>query len=222
MRVAITAGLLLGIGASTAAADGERSPMFGIAVVGSESARTPDEHASLAGVGLDLAWWYGRVGIAAEGSSLWSVVGDGSRAIVAGGSLRLRVIEAMVPSLLDPRDVELGIELQGIVEHRWWSGTATTADPTAYGVGIALRLRGSGDAPNSTLLAESRVFIRVMAASWSELDTAARTMTPTGGMMERPITVVVGLGGSWGSGTHAYADRLRLHPLDISDPRGQW
>jgi hypothetical protein len=220
MRIGLVVGVLLGIGAGTAAADGERSPLFGFTVLGTDTARTPDQHADLGGVGVDLAWWRGPVGIAGEASQLWSVDGEGSRAFVAGGSLRLRVYDALVPSLLDPRDVDLGIELQAIAEHAWWDGAANTAAPTAYGVGIALRLRGSGDLPGSTLIAESRVFVRVMASSWSQLDTAASARVVTapvaGGVMDRPVTIVFGFGGSWGSGTHAYTDALQMH-LDRHD-----
>ena len=216
MRVGLALGVVLSLAAGNARADGERGPMFGFTLVGASSSRMPDQDVALGGVGLDLAWWYGRVGIAAEGSRLWSLTGDGSRAYVADASLRLRLLDAMVPSLLDPRDVELGLELQGIAERRWWSGSDTMANPTSYGFGVALRLRGSGDAPNSTLLAESRVFLRVMASTWSDLDAVARTTQPTGGVMERPVTVVFGLGGSWGTGTRAYADKLRLRPLDVA------
>jgi hypothetical protein len=36
--------------------------------------------------------------------------------------------------------------------------------------------------------------------------------------MDRPLSVVVGIGGSWGVGTDAYTDKLRMHPLDITLP----
>ncbi len=190
--------------------------MFGLAVVGADVARTPEDHSELAGVGLDLAWWHGRFGLAAEGSARWSI-GDPqtARELVLGGSARLRVLERMVPSLMDPRDCELAVELQAIVERAWWNDAVTTADPMAYGFGVALRLRGGGDPDSSGLLAESRFFLRVMSSKWSELDVAARqsgTMAPPA-TSDRSLAVLLGIGASFGGGTPAYMDRFRLRPF---------
>jgi hypothetical protein len=212
-RVVTLCALLL-TGARHASADGERSPFFGLAVVGAETARTPDHAEDLAGVGLDLAWWHGRFGLAAEGTALWSIDPDGARALVLGGSARLRVLERMVPSLIDPRDVELGLELQAIVERAWWN-VAVSEDPTAYGVGIALRARGGGDPDGSLLVAESRFFLRVMSAKWSAIDAVARTMT-TPASSDRALTVMFGIGASFGAASPAYMDRFRMHPFEKS------
>jgi hypothetical protein len=196
-----------------AAADGERTPMFGLAVVGADVARTPDDHADLAGVGLDIAWWHGRFGLAAEGSARWAIDdAQSARAYVLGGSARVRVLERMLPSLMDPRDCELGLELHAIIERTWWNSAVTTIDPMSYGFGVALRLRGGGDPDSSGLLAESRFFLRVMSSKWSELDVTARTMTPPPST-DRSFTVLLGIGASFGGGTPAYMDRFRLHPF---------
>jgi len=206
-------GAFLVIAAREAAADGESTPMLGAAVVGADTQRTPDHDAALAGIALDAAWWYGRVGLAAEGSARWSIDGGGARALVAGASARLRVFERLMPSLMDPRDVEVGCELQAIVERTWWN-TAMSADPTAYGGGIAIRIRGGGggDPDTSALLAESRFFVRVMAAQWNAADVIARTNMPVPSS-ERAFTVLFGVGASWGAGTPGYASRFRLHPF---------
>jgi hypothetical protein len=209
-RLAI--GALLVIGARDAAADGETTPMLGAAVIAADTS-TPEQEVVLAGVALDAAWWYGRLGLAAEGSARWSVDGDRSRELVAGASARLRVLEGLSPSLMDPRDVEVGCELQAIVERAWWN-TPVTTDPVAYGGGIAIRIRGhgGGDPDMSTLLAESRFFLRVMASRTAVDTTTARTTMPTT-TSERALTVVLGVGASWGGGTPSYASRFRLHPF---------
>jgi hypothetical protein len=205
-------GVGLVVGTRGAAADGERSPMFGVALVGAESALSPDQHADLAGGALELAWWHGRIGLAAEGSARWSIAADDStRAIVAGASARVLVLQTMMPALLEPRDVEVGVELQGIVERTWWTGAASQAAPLGYGLGLALRLRGTGDKEASVLIAESRFFVRVMSSGWRELDVA-RTTSAVGGA-DRALTVLIGIGASFGVGTTAYVDRFRLHPF---------
>src|SRR5712691_9719898 len=51
----------------SARADGERSPMFGVTL----SAAETGQQAPMVGGGLDVAWWYGRVGIAGEGAVRW-------------------------------------------------------------------------------------------------------------------------------------------------------
>lgn len=195
-----------------AAADGETSPMFGLAAVGGEVERSPTEQTSLAGVGLDLAWWHGRFGIAAEGSARWSVDSVGARAFVLGGSARLRVAEGLVASLIDPRDCEVALELHAIVERAWWNQPISDADAVSYGLGIALRVRGGGDLDASSLIAESRFFVRVMAAPWNGLEVIARTMEPVSAS-DRSLTVLAGVGASWGTGSPSYVQRFRLHPF---------
>ncbi len=200
--------------ARDAAADGERTPMVGIAIVGADVTRSPQHDLGLGGLALDLAWWHGRLGLAAEASSRWSIDAGAARATVLGASVRLRVLESMMPSLLDPSDVELGIELQGIVERTWWNDAVSDTDPVAYGVGLALRVRGVGDLDGSNRLAESRFFLRVMASRWNGVDAAATRMTRPEDATERALTVLVGIGASWGGGSPSYVQRFRLRPLE--------
>jgi len=211
MRASLAVAVVIGV-ASSAAADGEVTPMLGVAVVGADTARTPSQDEPLAGVALDLAFWHGRFGLGGEASERWSLETDGTHATVVGASARVRVYECLMPSLLDPRDVELGVELQAIVERGWWSGAMSDVDPTAYGLGVAIRMRGGGDADNSILLAESRLFLRVMSARWAGVDAVARTTEPTG-PSERALTVLVGIGASFGAGTPGYVHKFRLRPF---------
>lgn len=180
-----------------AAAEGERSPMLGGNLVAVDGA---DERA---GVGLDMTWWAWRVGIAAEASTLWA--DSASRVTVVGASLRLLAYDALIESFLEPRHVELGIELHGVAE-RWFSDL----DQTRYGVGVALRLRGGADYDLSSLLAESRVFVRVMTTQTNERPVAARMIGPS---EREPMMVIVGLGVAWGSGHRDYLDRFRMEPF---------
>lgn len=210
-HVAFALAVLDMLGSRPAAADGERTPLCGLAVVGAETTQAPDQHADLVGVALDLAWWHGRFGLAAEGSARWSVGDQDARAFVLGGSARLRVVEGLLPSIMDPRDVELGVELQAIVERTWWKSEVRGVEPIAYGFGLALRLRGSGDMDSPTLMAESRFFVRVMSSRWSEPETIARTMAPVS-MSDRALTVLAGIGASFGAGAPAYMERFRLRP----------
>ena len=205
---------LLVTGAREVAADGETTPMFGVAAVGADVSRTGEHDLGLAGVALDVAWWHGRVGIGAEGSARWSIDGEPARATVLGGSARIRVFERKLPSLLDPRDVELALELQAIVERTWWNVAMTELDPTSYGLGLAVRVRGGGDLDGSTRLAESRFFLRVMASRWNELDAVARSTTQPASPMDRSLTVLVGIGASFGAGTRGYVQRFRLRPFE--------
>ena len=206
----VAIGSLLLLFAAEAAADGERTPIIGAAVMGGP---TTQDHMGVIGVGVEGAWWFGRVGLAAEASGRWGVDGQGSRAAVLGASLRLRLLDALTPSLLEPSDVELGIELHGIIERTWWGGLDSDVEPVSHGLGLALRLRGSGDEDSSRLIAESRFFLRVMAARpISDDGVLARTMTPT--PTPRPdeppeVTILVGVGASFGSGDRGYLERFR-------------
>src|SRR3954471_6242999 len=98
---------------TSAAADGERSPMFG----GSMVAAAVNEHA-FGGGELEASWWHWRLGLGADGSMMWTA---GDRVTMLSLSARLLVFDTLVESWLEPRDVELGIELQGIIERAWWS-----------------------------------------------------------------------------------------------------
>jgi hypothetical protein len=189
--------------ATTAAADGERTPMFGGGIIGSHSSET-----DVSGFSGEIAIWYGPIGIAAEASRQWSVDDvHGPQVGAVGGSLRLLAFEQNVPSILDSREVvALGIELHGVIERAWWN-SAPARDPISYGTGLALRLRGSNDDHHSNMLAESRVFVRVMKPrAEAEMDFAARGM---GGGTSSGLTVMIGLGASFGGGQPAYVQNLR-------------
>ena len=216
-RASLVLGALVLAAAPDAAADGEQTPMFGGAVVGG---RGPDPHADLAGVQLEVAWWHGRVGLAAEGSMHWHLGGAGGRAATLGGSARLRVLEGMLPALLEPRDVEYGLELHGILERAWWDGDLPDGSPVRRGLGVALRLRGGSD-DFSLLLAESRLFVRVLTAHPTARDAVAisRTMEPATAGEPRELTIVIGLGAAFGAGEPRYLERFRLRPPPIELPR---
>src|SRR5205823_2475870 len=139
-----------------------------------EASRASGQPVELAGLALDVAWWHGRFGLAGEASGRWGIDPTGVRAIVLGGSARIRLLERMVASTLDPGDSEFGLELQAIVERAWWNAPVSGADPTAYGVGVALRFRGVTDPGD--LIAESRYFLRVMSSPWVDTGVIARTM----------------------------------------------
>ena len=209
MRACLALAVVLA--SSTAFADGERTPLLGVTVVGGDASLGPAQDQPLAGVGMDLAVWHGRFGLGGEASERWALDANGARATIVGASARLRIYDCLTPSLLDPRDVELGVELQAIVERAWWSAP-TQLDPTAYGVGIAVRLRGGGDADNSLELAESRLFLRVMTSKWGTLDGIARTTDPVA-PAGRAYTVLLGIGASFGAGSPSYVHQFRLHPF---------
>jgi hypothetical protein len=105
---------------SIAAADGERTPIIGGAVVG---AATHED--ARGGVQAEATWWTWRVGVSAEGAMLWRADDAAKRAAVLGVSARLLAFDTLVESLLEPRNVELGVELHGIVE-RWIDENSAT------------------------------------------------------------------------------------------------
>lgn len=208
------AAVVVMLGAGDAVAEGERSPMIGGGIV---AARAADD-AELVGVGLEATWWWQRVGIAVEGSRRWEVGTGDPLAITFGGGLRLLLVDRLLESLIEPRDVELGLELHGIVERTWWKDADAT---TAYGGGVALRLRGGGDGFDSKLLAETRVFVRVMSDRSGD-EIAMRSTTPDQ-MRDAPqLSVVVGLAAVWGSGERRYADKFKPRFPDqyLVDPNG--
>jgi hypothetical protein len=199
-------------GTRDAVADREASPMFGIAAVGGDSERSPDRDSPVGGVALDVAWWHGRFGLAAEGSALWTAEDDHARAFVLGGSARVRLLERIVPAVMEPRDVELGLELHAIVDRTWWNDGMSQADPVGYGLGLALRFRGNGDSDPTLLISESRFFLRVMSSRWSEPEVLARTISPMPAS-ERSLTLIFGIGASWGVATPHYMRRFDLQPF---------
>jgi hypothetical protein len=194
-------------------ADDDRTPMFGITGFGAEAARPAARVADLAGGTFEVAWWHGRLGVAGEASATWQLDGGRASAVAVGGSARLRVLERMVPSLMEPRDVELGLELQAIVERTWWS-TDVGVDPMARGLGIALRFRGYVDPPGSDVIAESRFFVRVMSSQWSEPDAVPRGAAPVHNDPGAALTVLVGIGASFGACSPAYMERFRMHAFE--------
>jgi len=206
-RVAVAVVMAL---AGSAAADGERTPMFGGAITYSGA---PDGKTELVGGELELAWWAGRIGLAAEAAARRGVLDDSTRNLAVGGSVRLLVTNWLWPSLFEPRDVEIGVELQVIGERAWWSRD-DSAD--ALGLGVAFRMRGGSDWEPSALLAESRLFVRVMKPRDAAVDVVART---TGAVAEPAtrssgLTVLVGLGASFGAGTPRYLTRFHRKPFD--------
>ena len=149
LRTLACLAVVLGFSGSVQA-DGERTPMVG----GSLLAARDGNRAALVGVALEATWWWGRIGLAAEGAQRADMTDASVRTGVLGASLRVLVADQLMPSLLEPRDVELGLELHGVVERDWSSRVDTGDDPAnRYGLGLAARLRGGGD-DDSALLAE--------------------------------------------------------------------
>jgi hypothetical protein len=211
MRTASLAAVTLVLSHTGAAvAEGERSPMFGIAVLGAD---VPDHDAEMVGAHGEIAWWVlGRLAIAGESSARWSVIEGGPRALTLGGSARVLLLDGLVTSWLERRDVEFGLEIQGFGERTWWGPDDAS---TGYGIGVALRLRGSGDDEFSRLIAESRLFVRVSTTR----DSTFAPMATKGSVVDtrEGPTVLVGLGAAFGTGDRRYLDRFRLRPFDLFD-----
>ena len=192
-----------------AAAEGERTAMFGGGLTYSE---VPDHRAALVGGELDLAWWSGRLGLAVEAAARHAI-DDSAGNLAVSGSARLLVADWLWTSVIEPRDVEMGVELQLIAERMWWSRD-DSAD--AYGLGAAIRMRGGSDWEFSSLLAESRLFVRVMRSRGEPSSVAARAVDA---IAEQPghgaVTVMVGLGAAFGAGDPHYLERFRLRTLDV-------
>jgi hypothetical protein len=198
-----------------AAADGERSPMIGGALTYAEAS---DRNVGLVGGQLELAWWPeisglgGLFGLAVEAAARRGIDDDRDRSLAVAGSARVLVASWMCPSLLEPRDVEMGIELHAIAERTWWSREDSR---DAFGLGVALRMRGGSDWMFSSLLAESRLFVRVMKSRDHDATLLAREAAPAAGMSDRGgTTVIVGLGAAFGLGKPRYLERFRLRDLD--------
>jgi hypothetical protein len=211
VRPPIELSLIVLVLAGSAHADGERTPMFG----GSVLAARDGSRAELVGVELEIAWWWWRVGLAFEGAQRRAIGNDdgvGTTALAA--SARVLIADQLMPSLLEPRDVELGIELHGVVERAWSSRVDGGEDPAIrYGFGIAARLRGGGD-DRSALLAESRLFVRVLWARGDTTNAIARSETPVSEPGSEML-VLVGLGAAWGIGERRYAERFRPHTTEL-------
>lgn len=209
LRTLACLAIVLGFGGSVWA-DGERTPMIG----GSLLTARDGNRAELVGVAVEATWWWGRIGVAAEGAQRADVADVSVRTGVLGASLRVLVADQLMPSLLEPRDVDLGLELHGVVERAWSSRVNTGDDPAIrYGLGLAARLRGGGD-DDSALLAESRLFVRVLWSGSHESQVVARRDAP---VSDREVLVIVGLGAAWGVGERQYADRFKAHPTETVD-----
>ena len=211
MKTSLAVVLLVSM-TGAAAADGERSPMIGGAVTYAESG---DRNVGLVGGQLELAWWpgiSGLFGLAVEAAARRGIDDDKDKNLAVAGSARVLVASWMWPSLLEPRDVEMGIELHAIAERTWWSRDDSR---DAFGLGVALRMRGGSDWMFSSLLAESRLFVRVMKARDEGASVLAREAGPGTAMSDRGgTTVLVGLGAAFGVGKPRYLERFRLKDLD--------
>lgn len=205
-RTGLAIGTLALVMATNAAADGERTPMVGGAVVWMPSVEAPS---GIGGLELEAAWWRGWLGIAVEGSARSDFASE-QNALGLGGSLRVLLLHGMHRSLLEARDVEVGLEAQGIVERVWWQQLTSEVEPFAYGVGLALRVRGGAD-DGSNRIAESRFFIRFMSGPTTrELVIARSTMTEVPAIDEpRDLKLLVGIGASFGGGERSYVERFR-------------
>ncbi|HEU4726661.1 MAG TPA: hypothetical protein VFT22_02195 [Kofleriaceae bacterium] len=194
----------------TAAAEGERTPMLGGALTYTD---VPDHRDALVGGELDLTWWWGRLGLGVEAAARRGIEDEDLRNLAVTGSARVLMTDWLWPSLFEPRDVEMGVELQLIGEHTWWSRDDAS---DAFGLGLAVRMRGGSDWEFSSLLAESRLFVRVMKARDETSEVLARTTDPAVGRQDqRGIAVTVGLGAAFGSGTPRYVERFRLRTFDV-------
>jgi hypothetical protein len=182
--------------------------MIGGAVVWQPTVEAPS---GVGGFEIEAAWWRGWVGFAVEGSARSDFESE-RHALGLGGSLRILLLQGLQRSLLEARDVEVGLELQGIVERLWWQRTATEAEPYTYGFGFALRVRGGPD-DGSTRIAESRFFIRFLAGPVAHDQVIARTTMP---VIEEPrdLKLLLGIGASWGNADRRYLDRFRWRSPD--------
>jgi hypothetical protein len=197
----------------SAAAEGERTPMFGGALTYGDAR---DHRTAVVGGELELAWWTGRLGLAVEAAARRAIDDDSARSLAVAGSARVLIADWLWPSLFEPRDVELGIELQLIAERAWQSRDDSS---DAYGLGAAIRIRGGSDWEFSSLLAESRLFVRVMRPR----DDGPGAVPRVADAMREPpgrgaVTVMVGLGAAFGAGVPRYLERFRLHPFDRTRP----
>ena len=107
---------LLLLAPTAAAAEGERSPMIGGAVVGAAAGED-----AFGGAGVDLTWWAWRAGLSVEGTMLWRADESAERIAILAVGVRLLAYDTLVQSWLEPRNVELGIELHGIAERWLWA-----------------------------------------------------------------------------------------------------
>jgi hypothetical protein len=205
VKTRVAAVLLLAM-TSTTAAQGERTAMLGGALTFTDA---PDRKVELVGGEVELAWWAGRIGLAVEAAAR-RAIDENARNLAVAGSARLLVADWLWPSLFEPRDVEVGVELQAIAERTWWSRDDSS---DALGLGVAFRVRGGSDWEFSQLLAESRLFVRVMKARDDAPDILARTGSAIEQPERRGVTVMIGLGAAFGAGEPRYLERFRVKAL---------
>jgi hypothetical protein len=204
-RIACAFALL--VSSHAARAEGERSPMVGGSIVATRDV----DAGGFAGAGLEVAQWWGHIGLGLEGSRQWAIDSMGPRVTTLAGTARVLLFTGMVPSLLEPSDCELGIELQGIVQRAWWANVAPAPADVEYGAGIALRLRGgSDDAFTPLLIAESRVFVRVMRERAQPMQSGVIAKgDATIGARDEGTIVLIGLGALFGGGDPKYVQRFK-------------
>jgi hypothetical protein len=200
----------LALAPAHAAAEGETTPMIGGAVIGGS-----DNAIGLVGAELETSWWFWRLGLSGRGSLLWTTDHSGQHVGVVGVSARLLVFDTLVQSIVEPRDIELGVELHAIIERAWWSEQSAA---TRYGFGVAVRLRGDSEYDLS-LLAESRMFLRVMAAGREEDMWIARTASPPRDRDGSDVMIIVGVGAAFGRGDAQYLERFRLRAFSPAAQR---
>lgn len=208
MKTRAIAALVIAMTGS-AAAEGERTPTFGGALTFSEA---PDRRTELVGGELELAWWAGRFGLAVSAAARRGIEDDTVRTLAVAGGVRVLAASWMWPALFDPSDVEMGLELHVIAERTWWSRD-DSAD--ALGVGVAIRMRGGSDWVFSRLIAESRLFVRVMQSRDAGSSIVARAVGPIAERSgPRGVAAIVGLGAAFGAGEPRYLERFRPRTFD--------
>jgi hypothetical protein len=157
--------------------------------------------------------WSRWFGLAVEAAVQRSVANDDVRNLAIAGSARVLVATWLSGSLFEPRDVETGIELHAVATRTWWSRDDRS---DAFGLGAAIRMRGSSDADPPSLIAESRLFVRVMKSRSDVPDIAARSAGPVTMQPDRRgLAVIVGLGAAFGAGKQRYLERFRLRDREL-------
>ncbi len=152
--------------------------------------------ALVAGAELEVALWRGRFGIAIAASRQAGIDGTGPSVTAVDASVRVLLLRHLMPSLLEPRDAELGVEVQGIVERTWWDNVDRECAP--IGFGFVVRLRGGSD-EFSNLIAESVVRSRVRVAMPDPvLAELIATLDPTAVFVLLPKAEYAALATSWG------------------------
>ena len=206
MRKGLAVVTLSLLAAATAQADGERTPMIGGSVVWQPTVEAPS---GIGGFEVEAAWWHSWIGIALEGAGRTNFDTE-RRGLGVGGSLRLLVLNGLQRSLLEPRDVEVGLELQGIVERMWWQNAATDPEPYNYGFGFALRVRGGSDRRVATHRRVALLHSLHDRPRHEGAEVIARSTMPVV-QQPRDLMILFGIGASWGNADRRYLDRFAWH-----------